>query len=300
MSIDEAAAASCKRVLGLREIRERDPDWFETAYQQNPSADAAQFDFTDAILDLCSDPRRSYGKSLPKEVRILSVDPARAGGAAWVMLGVNLEEQTIAVLDYKIFSGLGVVGIKQRLIINPLTVWQPTYLVYEVNHEQGVLEDSETQKAISDFGVTVVRHQTHKNRMDREIGVASVASEMRDRRLLFPTATTPDQTKTYTIRQHFKNWDSAPKKIRSKNMRTAHPDDLAMAIWMGVLEARALFKRFERKGRGMEQKVPANVTRRWQQKRYGQEKKGRRGNVRADVYANVDLAQLVIGSSDAD
>jgi hypothetical protein len=169
-----------------------------------------------------------------------------------------------------------------------------------VNHEQGVLEDSETQKAISDHGVTVVRHQTHKNRMDREIGVASVASEMRDRRLLFPTSTTQDQQKTYTLRQHFKNWDSAPKKIRSKNMRSANPDDLAMAIWMGVLEARALFKRAERQGRGQEKKIPAAIARRWQKKRYGQDEKARRGNVRRDVYANVDLAQLVAGTPDAD
>jgi len=299
LSIDEAAARNAKRILGLREIRERDPDWFDTAYQQNPSADSSQFDFTDPILDLCSDPRRSYGKALPGEIRVLCVDPARAGGAAWAVLGLDLEEQTIAVVDYKTFAGLGVVGIKQRLIIDPITVWQPRYLSYEVNHEQGVLYDPETQKVIADFGVTVVPHQTHKNRMDREIGVASVASEMRDRRLLFPTALTSDQAKTRLLRQHFKNWDAAPKKIRSKNMRTAHPDDLAMAIWPGVLLARKLFAAAERRDMGMRPAVPASVLRRWQ-KRSVQAERGRRGNVRADVYHAVDLDRLYLGSPGAD
>lgn len=298
LSVEEARERGASRAWGLRRVRQNRPDWFETAYQQNPQESSQLSDFTDAVLERAFAPHRSYGKAYPGELRIVSVDPARVGGAAWVCLAVDVEAETVTLVDERWYTNLGIQGIKRRLIVEPLTLWDPGWLVYETNHEQGVLYDPDIERAISDFGVTVHRHHTGKNRADPVIGVSSLAGPMRSGQLLFPTATPHDKQRTLRVAQHFKNWDAAPQHSRSNRQRGNAPDDLAMAMWPGFRFAvDVVLERF-RRGHMYDpvRPTPEVVRRRWAS-RGGRDKDGGRAAVKRNTYRDADLVKLFLGDA---
>lgn len=305
ISQQEARERGLSRVKGLRTIRAKDPDWFETAYQQNPQRHSDLVDFTDTVLDRALDPSRSYGVIYPHEWKILAVDPARAGWAAWALLAVDLEAETVTLADYRVLRRLGIPGIKQQLIIQPATQYDPTYLSYETNHESGVLYDTEVQDVIRSLGITVVDHYTNKNRMDPEIGVASMASWMIRGQMRFPNATAADKAKTLVVRQHFKNWDANPQRTRRQHKdKEARPDDLAMAIWPGWIWARQLIDRGKARHDQKQRKAtPRAVMARWRERSgpddpVSELRANRAGRGYRD--RNVNLTRLYLGGSTSD
>jgi hypothetical protein len=298
MTRDEAQAQGAGPMSGLRSIRERDPDWFETAFQQNPQSSRELVDFTDTVLDRVSAPDRSYGLAHPREVRILAVDPAREGWAAWVLLGVNVDEERITVCDFRLHRKLGIEGIKRRLLADPIMLHAPQYLCYETNHESGVLYDPDIQQLIRDMGVTVIDHYTNKNRMDAEIGVARMAGTMMSGRgPWLPTMLPADKAKTLTVRQHFKNWDADPQSRRKQHrQKDTDPDDIAMAVWLGWLHATNLIDRaFRRSTAPAKRDVPAAVRRRWQTRSGAGTRASMRERARTSAVHDVDLLKLYLG-----
>lgn len=295
VTINEARAAGYKRVTGLRSIRAKDPDLFATAYQQAPVKDDVLADFTDATLDKAAAPDRRYGVVYPHEWKLLCVDPARAGWAAWSLLAVDLEAQTVTLADFRLLRRLGIPGIKQQLIIAPATQWDPAYLCYETNHESGVLYDSEVQRAITDLGIQVIDHYTNKNRMDPTIGVAAMASWMIRNQLRFPTATAADKARTLQVRSHFKNWDANPQRSRRQHKdKESRPDDIAMSIWPGWIQAVKMIERYSRDRHPKRQRAtPAGVLSRWQHRPGPVTKKV---SLRRRDYGTVDVVGLYLGT----
>lgn len=296
LTLDEARAGGYARKEGLRTLRERDTEWFETAYQQNPQSTKDIVDFTDETLDRAMAPDRSYGIIRPREVLVLGVDPARVGWAGWALGAVDLEAETVSLVDYRLMRGLGIEGIKRQLLAAPIAKYRPPYLAYEVNHEGGVLHDPDVEGLLRDFGVTLIRHETTRNRMDPEVGVARMAGWMIQHRILLPSATPSDKAKTLTVRQHFKNWDADPQSRRKQHRKKeSQPDEIAMAFWFLWLHARDLIDRYQR-GRHQTtpaKQVPQSIARRWQAKL------GRRASVRTHAGSerrqDVDLLREYLG-----
>lgn len=300
---DEAQKIGASRVDGLRSIRSKDPVGFETSYQQNPQSDDELVDFTDAVLDRASDPGRTYKQFKPREVRILTVDPARVGGAGWAMLGANLEDEITTVVDWRFYKRLGIEGIKKRLIIEPIMLYEPTYMVFETNHEGGVLHDREIRELIENFGVIVIEHYTNKNRADPEIGVAKMAGDMVASQLRFPTMTTADKARTLQLRQFFKNWDADPQSRRKQHRKKeSEPDDVAMAVWPGWIHAKSLMKRYQNRHRNTAERrehIPESVRRRWSRRAQKDPKADlRRTRARTSGYAGVSFDRLFLGETD--
>jgi hypothetical protein len=228
------------------------------------------------------------------------VDPARTGGAAWSLLGVDIPNDRITLCDFRFHTKLGIEGIKRRLLADPIMMYSPQYLCYETNHEGGVLYDPDIIALIRDMGVTVIDHYTNKNRMDPEIGVARMASSMLSGRgPWLPTQTASDKAKTLTVRQHFKNWDADPQSRRKQHrQKESHPDDIAMSIWPGWIHGVSLIERAFRQNSDSARRrpVPPSVGRRWS-RRAGREP----GNVRAHPQTHdvrdVDLLKMFLGES---
>jgi hypothetical protein len=259
-----------ERIRGLRERRQRNPEQFEAMYNQNRIADSVG-DFTDVVLDAADDRERTIGRHHPGELIVVGVDPARVYGAAWVAWAINRATQTITLLDCFYGTRLGVEGIKNKLVLAPLTLYQPLWLCYEVNAAAAILEDWHVAQAITDYAVNVYRHQTsHVNRGSLTIGPASLAPYMRTGVIRWPMRTMDDQRRVDLVKAHFKAWDrstlSSGAGGRTRPGKSNHaPDDLAMAAWVGFIKARELLELSSANRRLPRMPVPESVRRRWAQ-----------------------------------
>lgn len=295
-------------VQGLRSIRAADPELFETIYQQNPPASTAAADFTKDVLDLCDDPSRSYGVAHSHEELVLSVDPARTLGAAYVVLALDYANETITVVESWWGKKLGINGIKNLLLLNPASKWHPARVCYEGNHEQGIMFDETIQGALRTVGAAISIVRTGDKRNDPVVGVASIQREMRQGRIIFPTATVEDRKQTARIKQHFLNWEgvSQSKRRAGSHSALARPDDLCMAIANGVLLARQLFRRSDAtpssvargNRRAPSRRVPPSIARRWKSREEQvAEQRGRdrrQYTRRSDPYHGVDVHAIVM------
>lgn len=227
---------------GLLEMRKADPELFETIYQQNPPISEGG-EFTDTVLDHCDDPSRSYGVYRPGELLFLSVDPARTAGAAYTVLAFDPLTETITVIDQFYGEKLGVLGIQDRLIMEPARQYLPRAMIYEINQQSAVLELDEIRNGLKSLAIDVVRHTTHQyNRNEGDHRVAAMVYEMRDGLIKFPAATQADRDRSRLLKQHFHNWDNRQMaKSRKQSVRNFGPDDLVMAFWIGWFHIRRDF-----------------------------------------------------------
>ena len=294
---DYAQAHGWARVEGLRTIRARDPETFECAYQQNPTVDADAADFKPELLDLCVQlgADRSFGTYQRNEMLVQCIDPARAQGAAFAVLAADFDRQTITVVDDGWFQKLGIPGIKNQLVMQPALKWQPQWVVYEGNHEQGIMHDSSVQEAFKAIGAQVEIVRTGDKRSDPVVGIASVGKEMRQGRLIIPSATPADMVRAQRIKRHFLAWDKNPKSSRSQKPHE-DPDDLAMAIAFGVLFIRRLFDRQDRQRaaqaeRSQPRGVPPVALRRYADRNPG----GSRETRPRTTVTGADFARLLTG-----
>jgi hypothetical protein len=230
-------------IEGLVNTREDDEVTFATLYQQSPPSSVGG-EFSDVILDHCDDPTRTVGVNLSGEILVLGVDPARSGGAAWVLWAVNRDLKTLTVVDFWYGERLGIPGICQRLIVDPIQKYLPREMAYETNHESGVLYLPEVKQVISECSVKVTEHHTHSNRSVGEASVASMSVAMRIGQIRFPAATPADRVKMRLLKQHFKNWDAHTVTNRTRSGGFGHqPDDICMASWIGWVRARDLLQK---------------------------------------------------------
>ncbi len=297
-----------ERVRGLRQIRDDDGDLFETMYQQSPPAELTG-DFTDTILDAADDEERTFGVYRPHELMVVGVDPARTGGAAWVCWGVDRDAQTVTLIDYFFGSKLGIRGIKQQLVIAPITAYEPVWYAYETNREAAVIEDPEIQRVFKDFGVNVWPHNTNwtnrsSNRRSVKIGVPSLSFYMRSRVIRWPMMTAKDRDRVKLVKAHFKTWDRKEALLGSRAPMKGYPDDLAMAAWVGFIKALELLQRNPAADGGKKSMpVPDAILRRWDRFQQAQREKSYvkdKDALRHPAPSMTDLVSIVLGDTNQD
>jgi hypothetical protein len=236
----------------------------------------------------------------PRELIVIGVDPARAAGAAWVAWGVDRDKGTVTLIDYFYGEKLGIRGIKSKLVVQPITLYDPVWFCYETNREAAVIEDPEIMAVFKDYSVNVYPHNTNVgNRGSIKIGVPSLSFYMRSRVIRWPAMTANDRDRMMTVKAHFKTWDRKEALDLSRAALKGHPDDIAMAAWVGFVKAVQLLERRSGGSAKQAMPVPKAVMNKWNrmQKRNNEKKyiKEREHNAAPSMR---DLISLVIGSED--
>lgn len=261
----ELAEKGARRVIGLREKRDDNPDRFEATQNQNPRSDEFILDFSDLLLDHCDDPARTIGQWLPGEDLVLGVDPAQSGGAAWVLWALDRADGTATVVDLFYGEKLGSQGVRQKLVIDPINKYLPRYLCFEVNRESGQLEHPDIADLIRRTATQLIRHKTHFNRSQGDASVGAMSFDMRDQMIRFPAFSHEDRSKLRRLKQHFQSFDaSVVTERRSVSGSYGHaPDDLCMAAWIGWHHIRDLRRSMARSGPIQRRRVPRDVAANW-------------------------------------
>ena len=288
-----------KRIRGLREIRERDRELFDTMYQQKPP-DQVTGDFTDVVLNTADDEERTFGVHRANELIVIGADPARSAGAAWVAWGVDRDKGTVTLIDYFFGEKLGIRGLKSKLVVQPITLYDPVWYCYETNREAAVVDDPEIQRVFSDFSVNLHRHHTHTgNRGSTSIGVPSLSFYMRSRVIRWPAMTATDRDRMMAVKDHFKTWDRKEALNLSRAALKSHPDDIAMAAWVGFVKAIQLLERRSGGKAKQAMPVPRAVMDKWErmQSRHREQKyiSERERNAAPNMR---ELISLVLGSDE--
>jgi len=259
----EYAAQGAERKRGLDWHRTSKPEMFQRIYQQAP-APTEGGDFTDMVLDHCDDPERTLGVIRPGEELVLGIDPARTGGAGWVLWAWDRENEKATVVDLFFGERLGLVGLREKLLVGPITRYMPRYAVYESNYELSVTDHPEVQAALAGTATELVLLRTGSKRSDPDIGLPSMVFYMRNGTIRFPARTVEDKQAMARLKHHFQAWDrEVVQNRRSKSGSMGHdPDDLAMAAWQGW---QVLVERFiKKKRRQIAQRRPsAAVQAKW-------------------------------------
>ena len=243
----DLADRGARRLRGLAELRDRNSDLFELIYQQNPQT-SGYGDFTDEILEACHDTERTLGQAEPNEIRILSVDPAHRGGAAWLLWGLNPETSVFTVIDFWLGEGLGFSGMRTKLIQEPVQRWRPRDLVWEINYESETPHHPEVKEILHKYHVNLVLWRTHYNRSEGEYQVLSMLDDMRMGNIRFPAKTMADVIKMGALKEHFQNFEVVGYTDRRKSRGFArNPDDGCMAAWFGWAHGHTLLAARERK-----------------------------------------------------
>lgn len=257
----ELADAGWIMERGLYGTRAKDPVMFRAMYQQERDPDVGLVDFTDDVFDAAYDRDRSFGQVMPIEIRLLGVDPARRYGAAWALLAVDQELGEICIADFWWGENLGYTGIKDKLILNPLARFDPSWLCFEGNREGAVLGDTVIRRAIDASGVSLYTPTTGRERSSVEAGPGALATWMRAGKLRIPYQTAEDRVKAEQLKAHLRAFDANPD--RSKPGRAGHhPDDLTFAVWVPWQKAITLVDRNLR-DTGIIRGVPTAIRRRF-------------------------------------
>ncbi len=238
-----------RRLRGLVDIRDSiGEDLFELLYQQNPKT-SGYGDFTDEILDACDDPSRTLGQFEPDEIRMISTDPARNGGAAWVALGINPKTEEFTVVDFWIGDGLGYSGMLDVLIRQPIEKHRPTEYVWEENYEADLPHSPEAQEFFRRHHVRYTRWWTQYNRSQGDFQVLSMLQDMRTGKFKFPAKTMADKIQCKRLKDHFQAFESSGYTDRKKSRGVSRvPDDGCLATWFGWATGHEILKS-RKKGR---------------------------------------------------
>ena len=256
------AAEGYRAERGLREFRSRAPGQFSAMIQQAPSLSSSVGNFTDAVLDLCDDPTRSYGMRRPGCALVQGIDPATAAGAAWGMWEIG---EAYTVIDFFYGENLGTIGLREQLLVAPITRYAPRYAMYEDNREASVLEHPQVMGVARNSGTKIEKHHTDvSNRGVGELSVAAMVIDMTEGRIKFPAATAADRERTGQIKQQFRNWDIREAARQSGRSQPRIPDDIPMALWVGWRKVKQMAGWRDRLG-GQPMRVAPVVARRWGQ-----------------------------------
>lgn len=248
---------------GLKGRRQRSPDMFEANYNQRRNRSKGG-DFTDDVFETAKDDERSFGQVYAHELRVVGVDPARRYGAGWLLWAVDRRSHTLTIADFFFGTELGYDGIKQQLVIAPITKWTPIWYCYEDNKEGAILADSMIQEFIDASGTSVFTDPTGSSRNDPNVGPAILSSYMRVGQIRIPYKTAADRAKFEVVKAQFKAWDRGTANTRrTKPGQPGHqPDELCMAAWVGSKKAIPLLEA-RTKDQGISMRMPAGIRRKF-------------------------------------
>lgn len=285
------AGKPVKFIIGLRDRRQRDPRIFRAMFQQERDADSTG-DFTEATWKAMLDPTRTWEVSRPTELKVVGVDPGQYYGAAYGVLAIDRDQGTITCVDEFWGNRLGVSGIKQHLILRPLSRWEPIWLAYEVNRHGAILDDALIRQAIMDFGVSVYEHKTSgQNRADHEIGPGAIATYGRMGIFKLPAMTSRDRERSREVWNHFTAYDQATLAAgRRRPGDSQHrPDDRLFAFWPAFIKARVILERDTNRGRLPGIPVPLGIRTKWDryQKTQAAARAGRDGTTKQQRRADL-------------
>ena len=241
----EAAGLGAKRRRGLEDRRKRMGDRFNWLYQQDDRASTLG-DFTDEILEACFDTDRTFGVMKPHEQVVVSVDPARSGGAAFTTVAGDLRgfEPIIYLVQFGIHEGLGFSGMRRELIRKPIEDWRPSHLVWEINYEEETPKHQDAEDVLRRYNVNYEPFRTQHNRSSGEYAVMRMADDMRDGLIRFPAKTLADTLRLEDFLDHFRNFESTPYTQRRHATGSGRlPDDACLAFWMGWTFLKQLHRR---------------------------------------------------------
>lgn len=236
--IKDYAKKGYRTVTGLRGLRNRLGTRFETMYQQNPASSTGG-EFPLDLLNRCDDYTRTFGQFKPGSTLILGIDPAFRGGAAWVLWEWN--GQTLTAIDFYFGKDIGLTGLRELLLVDPITKYHPRYAVYETNRENSVLEHPEVLEAVKHSRTILKGAPTHwMNRGVGELRVAAMSEDMARGVIRIPAATSDDRHRSDLFKTHFLAWDQDATLRQEGSKANRHLEyDIAMAAWVGWV----LFKR---------------------------------------------------------
>lgn len=255
----EYADAGWVMERGLYSTRAKDPVMFKAMYQQERDPDVGIIDFTDEVFEEAWDHERSFGYLRPHEIRLLGIDPAQRYGAAWLLLACDRELEELTVADFWWGEKLGVAGIKDRLLLQPLGRYAPSWVCYEGNKDGAVLADPMIQRAIQAAGASIAVTTVGQERSSAVFGPGALATTMRNRKLRIPYATAEDKAKAEQLKSHLRAFDVNPD--RSKPGQSGHrPDDLTFALYSAWRKGITMIERDDR-DTGINFGVPAAIRR---------------------------------------
>ena len=239
-------AAGARRIRGLLDRKQTAPELFQLHYQQNPESQGFG-DFTQEALEAAFDNTRTLGISLPTETLLLSVDPARQGGCAWTVLGLDMNDGTTTLIDFWIGERLGFSGMRDKLIKVPVELYRPVDLVWEDNYEGETPEHPEAREVLARYHVRYVPWHTHLNRSEGDYAVMKMRDDMNKGLIRFPGATPADRMRCQDLFDHFRNFEQAGylERKHSSGARRLH-DDACLAFWMGWAHGKVLVRTHKR------------------------------------------------------
>jgi hypothetical protein len=163
--------------LAARRALVKDEIW-DRVYMQR-SGKRSKCPFTEEIVHNAKDWDRSIGDQNPGIACMHSVDPALGGVAAFSTVGYSFAKMWL--LDFRQCPGLTrteeIFATTREMAEKDFA--HPSQVIFESNGVQkGFANDDRLYAMGRELGFSVYSHETHQNKLDVAIGVASMASSM--------------------------------------------------------------------------------------------------------------------------
>lgn len=204
------------------------------------------------VLEKTMDPTRQHGHYDPHWRLVIGLDPAgggeQAGYTAMIVLGVDVTTGRRYLIDAVNHRQMKAPQVKDQ-ILDWVSRYPITELRVEVNGLQGQIYqyDTELVHRLTNAGVRVAPHVTHRNKWDPQFGVESMAP-------MFYNGMVSVPWEDVASRRKFE-----PLIDQLQQFPMGKVSDLVMALWFADLGCRELVQRAHLPAFDMRAKIPARV-----------------------------------------
>ena len=226
---------------------------FQLVYQ-NVDMPGLGASFTADVLERAQDPSRQIGHYEQGWRLVIGLDPAgggeQAGFTAMVLLAVDLQSGRRYLVDVVNQRQMKAPQVKDQILD-----WVSRYPVYELRVEVNGLQgqiyqyDHELVHKLTNAGVRVAPHVTHRNKWDAQFGVESMAPMFYNGQVSIPW-------EDIASRRKFE-----PLIDQLVQFPMGKVSDLVMALWFADLGCRDLVQRAHLPAFDSRMKMPARVRR---------------------------------------
>lgn len=199
------------------------PEVWSRVYMQEPISKRGQT-FSDVVLDRAKDTTRTVKSHVPPGLfTIGALDPALSGHASFRIASFDYER--LYLMWARNEEGLGRFEEMWSIIDELSALYRPSVWVIEGNAIQGGIARSDTIEALArKHGFRIETHQSGRNKMDPQIGVASMAGSFIGGKVSIPWADQESQDNAATLVDELRKWrpDVPAKFLRQ---------DEVMSLW---------------------------------------------------------------------